>query len=229
MYIFFDLDDTLVDSESAHRSAIEVIFKEYFLAESLPENTSQIWIDIMNHYLDNYFKGEITLEQQRIARVQEFWKYFAKNLDDSSAKNIYIKYHKYFLTSCLNFDDTVRVLQRLSHFSMGILSNGTYPDQLFKINNNNLHQYFDQICISDKVGYSKPDERIFYHAAKQANRTIGECIYIGNSYNLDYLGSLNAGMQSIWLDRHNNASTDFKGEKISTLDQLPNHPIFRID
>lgn len=226
MFIFFDLDDTLVDSEGSHRKAIALLYDKYFTHNKCEDNIDQIWIDIMNKYLSLYFKGQMSLEQQRVTRIQEFWKYCGSNIDYILAMKIYQDYHKYFLSSCLKFDDVVPVLERLSHFNFGIISNGTYYDQIFKLKNNNLDQYFKkEIYISDKVGHSKPDKKIFEIAAKQANRPIKECVYIGNSFKLDYLGGLNAGMKSIWLDRHNIANNDFNGNKINSFEQLPYHLI----
>ena len=226
MFIFFDLDDTLVDSEGAHRKAITSLYDEYFIFRKPEDNIGQIWVDIMNKYLSLYFKGQMSLEQQRVARIQEFWNYCGQNLDFISAQKIYQKYHEYFLSSCLKFDDIIPNLERLSNFDLGIISNGTYYDQIFKLKNNNLDYYFkNEIYISDKVGYSKPDKRIFEKAAKQANRPIEECVYIGNSYKLDYLGSLNAGMKAIWLDRPNSAKNDLSDNIINSLEQLPNHMI----
>ncbi|WP_276169047.1 HAD family hydrolase [Zobellia alginiliquefaciens] len=228
MHIFFDLDDTLIDSESAHEFAIKALFKEYF-KDSVPENIAETWMNITNKYLAIYFEKEIDLEQQRISRIQEFWKYFGENLNVSTSKKIYSKYHKHFLSSCLIFEDTINTLEKLSDLSIGLISNGTYPDQIFKLRHNNLHKYLDQILISEKVGFSKPDKRIFQYAAKQANKKIEECIYIGNSFKLDYLGSLNSGMKAIWLDRRNTATSDFDGNKIINLNQLIDHQLLHRD
>ena len=40
-------------------------------------------------------------------------------------------------------------------------------------------------------------------AALEIGETTSNCIYIGDSYDLDYVGSINSGMKAIWLDRKN--------------------------
>ncbi|MBD0777823.1 HAD family hydrolase [Maribacter sp. ANRC-HE7] len=224
MYIIFDLDDTLVDSEQGHIKAINLIYQDYFPNLQPKFNISHIWLNITNQFLELYFKGELSLEQQRVARIQKFWEICGAELNRGSAKKIYEKYDKYFLNSCLNFDDTNKTLQQLSKFELMIISNGSYADQIYKLKNNNLMKYFKQIFISDKVGFSKPDKRIFQYAANELNTNMSNCLYIGNSYPLDYISARDAGMKAIWLDR-NSTGYDIVNNKISSLIQLTEHPI----
>ncbi|WP_339840806.1 HAD family hydrolase [uncultured Maribacter sp.] len=228
MYIIFDLDDTLVDSEQGHRSAINLIYKDHF-PNLLPKiNISSIWLNITNHYLELYFRGELSLEQQRVARIQKFWEICGAKLNEESAKKIYKKYQRYFLNSCLNFEDTIETLKLLSTFELLIISNGCYADQIYKLKNNNIIKYFKHIFISDRVGFSKPDKRIFQQVAYELNTCISNCLYIGNSYPLDYLAARDAGMKAIWLDR-NSTGGENGNNNISSLKQLPKHRFLQTD
>ncbi len=224
MYIFFDLDDTLVDSDSAHVKAIREICSEFSLLSG--ENEDIIvkeWLEIKEKYISLYFQKKIGLEEQRISRITEFWKNRGKSIDKELAMKIYWKYHHIFLHSCKTFSETVPALRQLKGIRLGIISNGTSPDQLFKLQYNHLAHFFDVIVISDRVGFSKPSKEIFELAAVEARVPISDCLFVGNSYDLDYLGSLNAGMQSILLNRssleRNVADEDVK--VISKLAELP--------
>ncbi len=220
MYIIFDLDDTLVDSEQGHIKAINFLYQDYFPNVQPKFDISTIWLNVTDQYLELYFKGELSLKQQRVARIQKFWEICGAKLNRESARKIYETYDKYFLNSCLNFDDTIKTLQQLSKFELMIISNGNYADQIYKLKNNNLLKYFQQIFISDRVGFSKPDKRIFQFVANELNTRLSNCLYIGNSYPMDYIGARDAGMKSIWLDR-NSTGYDIENNKISSLDQLP--------
>ncbi|MBD0777817.1 HAD family hydrolase [Maribacter sp. ANRC-HE7] len=226
MYIIFDLDDTLVDSEQGHIKAINLIYQDFFPNVQPTFDISSIWLNITNHFLELYFKDELSLEQQRVARIQKFWEICGSELNRRSAKEVYEKYDNYFLNSCHNFNDTIKTLQQLSKFELLIISNGSYADQIYKLKNNNLLKYFKQIFISDKVGFSKPDKRIFQYAANELNTSMSNCLYIGNSYKLDYIGARDAGMKAIWLDR-NSTGYDIVNNKISSLEQLTEHPILQ--
>jgi putative hydrolase of the HAD superfamily len=215
MTIFFDLDDTLVDSDSAHLIAIRKVCVEF----SLTVNDFSNWLIITNKYLELYFENKLTLEEQRSNRIIEFWASNGCKIDQSEAKNIYNKYHYFFLDSCLCFNDTILTLEKIKHLQLGIITNGSYSDQIYKLKNNGLDHYFSKIIISEKVGLSKPNQTIFEIASIQSETPITECIYVGNSYEIDYLGALNAGMKAIWLDR-NETTIDYGTNKINSLSQL---------
>jgi putative hydrolase of the HAD superfamily len=78
------------------------------------------------------------------------------------------------------------------------------------------------VIISEKVGYSKPEKEIFTFAAQQVCVALSDCIYVGDSFETDYTGSINAGMKGIWLDRKN-SKLNLKCEKIKSLVELLRH------
>lgn len=223
--IFFDIDDTLVDSKLAHKIAVKNILADYSLKVN-PDDIFQEWIDITNRYLKLYFENKITLKQQRISRIKEFWIFTGHKINDKEAHLIYEKYQQHFLQSCLAFPDTVPTLEKLKDFKLGIITNGTSSDQIEKLRNNQLIHFFSPIIISEEVGFSKPQKEIFDLAAKRTNQLLSECIFIGDSYELDYQGGRMAGMKAVWLDR-NKTKSDFQCEKIHSLVELIHHPYFR--
>ena len=226
MVIFFDIDDTLVNSESAHLDAIKIVGETDLFKQKSPDHIHCEWLNVTNKYLKLYFENKISLDQQRISRIKELWGNNGLQMSDKQAKKVYQQYHHLYLQSCKAFEDTVSCLQKLMNHKLGIISNGTYPDQIFKLEHNQIAHFFETIIISEKVGFSKPDKDIFQIAASQVGLSTTECIYVGNSYELDYLGSSHSGMKAIWLDRKN-TQNNFECEKIHSLVELIYHPYFR--
>lgn len=213
MVVFFDLDDTLTDSESAHKAAILRICNEFPLPVEDDDTATDEWLDITYKYLELYFANMLTIERQRILRLSEFFGNHGRSLSENEALEIYPKYHDYFTNSCFAFSDTVTALKRIKSLNIktGIITNGTSADQLVKLNNNKLSSYIDHLIISEEWGISKPDKGIFLLAAKQANVQVKECLFTGDSYYFDYLGGLNAGMETYLLDRkHLNNNPEVK-------------------
>jgi HAD superfamily hydrolase (TIGR01549 family) len=227
MDIFFDIDDTLVDSESAHCFALKKIISDFLpLTGEFENSIEQVWFEITEKYLELYFAQKISLEQQRISRIKKLWENLGTIVTDDQARKIYDRYHHYFLHSCLPFPDTIPCLLKMQKHRLGIISNGTTDDQIFKLKHNNLFHFFNTVLISEKAGVVKPDKEIFRQAAIASGTDVSECIYIGNSYNTDYLGSLKSGMRALWLDRK--YSHEHSGsEMINTLQELVNHPLLR--
>lgn len=198
--IFFDIDDTLLDSESAHKVALKEIAAEYSL-DTNPEELFSKWMGITDRYLNLFFRNEISKTEQRTKRIAELFSLSGKEISEKETIPVYLKYHRHFVESCQVFLETIPVLEQLKEFRMGIITNGPVADQTYKLEKNGLIHYFDPIIISEGVGHSKPQKEIFDAALRKAGQIPSDCIFIGDSYENDYLGGNNAGMKAIWLNR----------------------------
>ncbi len=218
MMIFFDLDDTLLDSESAHKVAVKKIFDDYSL-DVVPEEIFSEWITITDHYLNLYFREVISQREQREKRITELFRICGKTIPREEAIPVYLKYHRHFVDSCEVFPETISVLEELQCFRMGIITNGPVADQTKKLVNNKLIGYFNPVIISEAVGHAKPQREIFDAALRLAGEVPSDCIFIGDSYENDYLGGWDAGIRAIWLNRK--SSQPFPGcETIQCLRDL---------
>ena len=61
--------------------------------------------------------------------------------------------------------------------------------------------YFKGSFSASLFGVGKPDPRIFHAAASSVQVNPDEVLHIGDDPALDVLGGLNAGMQTVWLNR----------------------------
>ena len=118
------------------------------------------------------------------------------------------------------FDDTKDLLEWL--LSKGIKSAGITNmdikgDQLMI--DLKLTSQLDFIITSYDEKYEKPDKRIFISSINKANVNPEECVYVGDQIQSDYIGSKNAGMTPILIDR-NGYYEDFSGNKIKSLGEL---------
>ncbi len=106
------------------------------------------------------------------------------------------------------YDDALLALAFLSaRFPVVALSNGNADIQRIGIK-----KYFVANISAHAFGVGKPDPKIFHAAAGAAGISPEDVLHIGDDTDLDVLGALNAGMQTVWLNR-----TD----KLWTHDQSP--------
>ena len=63
-------------------------------------------------------------------------------------------------------------------------------------------EFFSVIAISEDVGVSKPDPRIFLEACRMAWESPSECWHIGDDFEADFKGSLSAGLKGVWINRN---------------------------
>lgn len=61
--------------------------------------------------------------------------------------------------------------------------------------------FFDTVTFTQEVGFQKPDPRVFRFALKRAHQEPEGAVFVGDSWEADYLGASGVGMTAIWLNR----------------------------
>jgi len=84
-------------------------------------------------------------------------------------------------------------------YRLGVVTNRDKPHEDPAIETG-LRKYFEFWLTADDVSSSKPDRRIFEHALQLASVEPGQCVYVGDNYYTDVIGSRNAGMRPVLLD-----------------------------
>jgi putative hydrolase of the HAD superfamily len=95
------------------------------------------------------------------------------------------------------FDDARPALDWLvKHFPLIAVSNGNAD-----VHQVGLGQYFKSALSAQDFGIGKPDPRIFHAAARAAGVSPDAVLHVGDDAELDVLGGLQAGLQTVWLNR----------------------------
>ena len=94
-----------------------------------------------------------------------------------------------------------------SRFTLGIISNGLPDVQYQKLDAVGTRSHFSCIVLSEEFGIAKPDPRIFHHALSLVSILPDEAVYVGDSFENDVVGALDAGMQACWYNPQGNSST----------------------
>lgn len=203
--ILFDLDDTLLDGRKAQNNAIKE-FSELFpeLKKIETAELTEDWREITFKYYDSYQKGIITFEESRIRRMRELFAIVGIHISKKDAKERFEIYKKLYEKNWTAFDDAIEVLEVLrKKYNLGLVTNGDSKQQREKIEKIGVAKYFDQVTISDEVGFAKPDNRIFEITCNKLQVRPEECIMIGDKFKVDVEGGIKAGMTSIWVNRKN--------------------------
>ena len=92
------------------------------------------------------------------------------------------------------------LLSRLSRkYRLGIVSN-FYGNLATVCEEAGIRRLFSVIIDSGRVGYVKPDYRIFHRAVEELGLTPADATFVGDSLSRDMAGARAAGMRHIWLD-----------------------------
>jgi putative hydrolase of the HAD superfamily len=64
-----------------------------------------------------------------------------------------------------------------------------------------VRQWFDEVFISSRVGYAKPDRRIFEAALNSHRLSPDSALHVGDGLVNDFHGAIDAGLKGVLLDR----------------------------
>ena len=64
------------------------------------------------------------------------------------------------------------------------------------------HFFFNSITTAEEAGFKKPNIEIFNFAMARADTKPSNSLMIGDSFDSDIIGSLNAGMKAIHFNSH---------------------------
>ncbi len=108
--------------------------------------------------------------------------------------------------------NTINIVNTLKmQVKVAIITNGSTQRQKAKIINTNLNSCFEIIIISEEVGFSKPDKRIFELALNKLNVKPEDALFVGDDIEKDIGGCQNANIKGIWFNPHMNKNdTDIK-------------------
>lgn len=101
------------------------------------------------------------------------------------------------------FEGAAEVLTRLraESIGLGVISNWDLTAREI-LDRAGLLKYFDHVIISEEVGCHKPSRQIFELALNQADVPPDRCLYVGDNYYDDAVGSRKLGMHPVIVNRY---------------------------
>lgn len=222
--LLWDIDGTLLDFGKSEEYGIKECFEIFGLGECTDEMLSR-YSEINRKYWGMLEKGEITKSQVLSERFKEFFS--SENIrfnriDDFNNEYQYLLGDKAFF--CDNGFETVNALKgKVKQYAV---TNGTFVAQQRKLTKSGLIEIFDDVFISDKIGFEKPSIEFFNEVEKKiGNFSKDEVMIIGDSLTSDMRGGNNANILCCWYNPHkaeNNydIKIDFEIENISQVLEL---------
>lgn len=204
--ICFDLDNTLLDYEKAFQGGMLYTYKYFFSTESM---AAEKWFPIFKGYCDRLYRE---VEEKKCTRADYKRNRFIFSMKDIGIKvnaSIADEFHKHFYENVYQFvsilDGVEEFLEELQQrgIIIGLITNGECNIQNRKITRLGIDQYIspDNIFISGDCGCEKPDIEIFEIAKNQlCGETEKMMLYVGDSWELDVVGAIDAGWDAIYLN-----------------------------
>lgn len=221
-HIIFDLDNTLWDFSGNSKKILKNIFLEFELQEkhALDFDKFLAQYKFRNENLwREYAFGNVTRDEVRFNR-------FYITLNDFGIKNYKLASDMadYYINHTKNQTELLpHAIQLLDYlvkkYQLHIITNGFEEVQIFKLKNSGLSDYFKTVTTAEAAQSLKPDKRIFDYALHKMQAVSNECVYIGDTPEVDGRGAVNAGMEFIWLIQ-NETENDYDFRKVNSLAEI---------
>ena len=202
-HLFFDLDHTLWDFEKNSEQTMLRLYDEYKLADrGLPDfNTVFRSFNVHNDKLwDRYRNGYIKREELRWKR---FWLTLLdfKIADTPLAHELGMAYLEILPTQTHLTPSSLEVLEYCrGKYQMHLITNGFETTQRLKLQYSGISKYFTHLVTSEKSNAMKPHRDIYDFALRVADTNTDESIIIGDAIDVDILGAINAGWDSVYYN-----------------------------
>lgn len=213
--MLFDLDDTLLNRDQAIDNMFLMILEKCY--EDVGHSVKTVMLLKFKEYdhreygkndkikvLEPFFDEFTPTYRMPRNKIQDFW--------DNN------------FPLCFSIDqNTINIVNTIKrHVKVAIITNGATQRQKAKILNTDLNSCFDTILISEEVGISKPDKRIFELALNKLNVKPEDVLFVGDDIEKDIGGCQSANIKGIWFNPNmikNNTEIKPYAE-INSLDKL---------
>jgi len=223
-FVYFDVDDTLLDHQAAEREALADVRDRYraiFGALSVDELQEQ-YHAINDPLWTRYANGEIdkdTVQHQRFAQLLEAVD--APHADPALVGRYYMQRY----AAHWRFIDGARAAYEdiADRYPVGIMTNGFAEVQARKFDAFPvLRERADAVVVCEETGALKPAPTVFAHATDEAGVAAEKILYVGDSYRSDVEGGQKAGWRVAWFARNgtDGRSTDDRGIVFDDWDTL---------
>ena len=216
--VFIDWDDTIGDFHGAAKLALQEMYEKYHLGDYFASHDEFVSL-YKPHNIelwDQYGKDLVTKAFLRVDRFLWPLLHGSKTVVQNSSAVV---------QNSSTLSDLTRLAEQLSedflnlttaHFSLlegaeelvrylakkyplTVVTNGFIEVQYEKFDKSGLRNCFSHIVLSEEVGCQKPNPRIYEEALRMNGVSAEEAVMIGDSWNSDIQGAINAGIDQIWI------------------------------
>lgn len=206
-FIYFDIDDTLLDHAAAAAGALQEAHGEFsgdighipfktFIERFHIENRA-VWLAMA--------RRELTPEEVKIQRFTRTLAHLTGESTESfnqigkALSKTFLEHYGRFWQLFTGAEEALVAAENIA--PVGLLSNGFPEQQHGKLRRFGWENRFAAVVLSADAGAMKPERAIFEYAGKAAGiDNPEELLYVGDTYETDVEGAKNAGWQTVWLN-----------------------------
>ncbi len=220
--VLFDLDDTLFDHHYCSRAALQAVQASHAGLAAMPfdalerrhaEFLEQLHADVMI--------GRLAIDDARQERFRRLYGAAGVTPDERIVAEAAVAYKQAYLAARRPMAGAAALLALVkTRARVGIVSNNLLDEQREKLRECGLDALVDALVVSEELGISKPDPRIFQVALERLDAAAGETVMLGDSWAADVAGARACGIRAIWFNRHGARAPEAGVETIRALEPV---------
>lgn len=216
--VLFDLDHTLLDSDASEQAAFDVTLRS--IGVDPTADVFGVYHRLNQALWRRVESGDIGPNEVKVRRFEQL-------LDVLGADGDPVEMGAMFVRGLTDHGDLYQGARQLldsldGQVRMGLVTNGIGAVQRGRIERLDLGAYFEVLSISGELGTSKPASMIFDHTLDGLGVTDrSTVVMVGDSLASDIAGGVNAGVDTIWFNRHaersNGLTPTFEVEQLDAI------------
>lgn len=196
-FVFLDLDDTILDFHRTEQDSLTKTLRECGIEPT--EAVIACYRQIDRQHWQRLERGELTHTQVQQGRFRVLLDELGVALDAAEVNRRFRAHlcgDQYFLPQARQ---AVEQLHR--HHRLFLASNGATSAQHARLERAGLRPYFEQVFISEEIGFNKPSGEFFDACfARIPGFDRERAVMVGDSLTSDILGGIRAGLRTCWLN-----------------------------
>ena len=217
--IFFDLDDTILDTAKTNLAIFKRAQEDLKLEMDEDEFRGRVRTALrsrMIRHMDFQYNESIGIdpldymlmeEDYEPERLELFKSGVYEDLKGMLGSVTKDEFYAAFLKRRFDYTEAIdgmleliRDLKAKGH-KLGVITDGISEVQHRKAATLGIDKIFDYVFASGDFGYGKPDTKFFFGAMKTASAKAEDSTMIGNNIDSDVFGALAAGMRAIYFGK----------------------------
>ena len=196
----FDLDDTLFDHRRSAGAALAHVHQVF-----APSAAFDAFERHHTRYLEEMhievLAGRIDLDDARRERFRRVFRALGLEMTDQQTGEAAAAYRSGYLVARTAMEGAVELLAAVhTRARVAVVSNNLLEEQRDKLQFCKLDGFVDALVVSEDVGISKPDPRIFHVALERLGIAARDAVMVGDSWANDIAGARAAGIRAVWFN-----------------------------
>ena len=194
--IFFDVDDTLLNFGSGSQWALADVFARFDVA--LDAAVKQRYEGINNGLWAEQKQGLRSVQSVIDSRFRLLFEALNWQIDADAFRDAY---QANLAQSHVLEQGALETVRHLSQkYPLYVASNSILAMQTSRLRLAKLLPYFQDLFVSNDIGYEKPDLRFFETCLQRSQLQPEDIVFVGDSLEADMAGASGSGMTACWYN-----------------------------